>query len=748
MLPALIMLTMKNPRVARLALSLFATAVLLGFSGCTEPGPRALLDGEEMINERRFESAVDRLKLAVHHLPQNAQAQNHLGLAHHGAGQSSEAAQAYRAALELNDNLASARFNLGSLLLESGDAIGAIRELGSFVVLQPNSLEGKVRLGSAQIRAERWEDAAGTFSEAFGLNRSHPEILNALGLIHLQRGEHEKAKPFFSKAVEQNPQFLPGKLNLAIYEHRYSGDKRSALAAFRQFLLQHPNSSHAESVAGLASALDRELNPHRAAPPTVVTLPAPAPTNETASAAAPGPGPMAFAQRTDRATATRANPSTDPATPTASPTTEAPTPTTITFQPITERAAAPSATTSQKFTTTAEPALAVNEVPLPPIQRKTTPPELAPAPPAAQPRPTQPEPTALRPVEKVAAITKIPDPIVEPSKPSAPVEKPVIVRTKAPPIPTPEPPLEVRTTPVKETPKVAQPVVKPVVAAAIPRPVESSPTPPSASQPTASVDPARTYRPDNRARPKTDKKGFFKRLNPKRFFTSKDDKQTTPLPGSSPRPPASRPSETASLPVSRAATPPPPVAAPAPSPSPKRVQAPPPPAPPRYAYANPGPVRAGDRQAAAPVFLEGLKAHRANRLSDAIKAYKSATLLDASLYEAQYNLGLASYRANDLAESLRAYENALAVKPDSVSARYNFAEALKKARYTRDAAIELEKLLAANPGQASAHLAAGNLYVKELGEPSRARAHYLKVLELKPSHRQAQAIRYWLAENR
>lgn len=744
------MLTIKNPRAPRLALCLCAAAGLLAFSGCSEPGPRALLDGEQMINERRFESAVDRLILAVHHLPQNAQAQNHLGLAHHGAGQSAKAAEAYRAALELDDNLASARFNLGSLLLESGDAIGAIRELGSFVVLRPNSLEGKVRLGSAQIRAERWEDAAATFSEAFRLNSSHPEILNALGLIHLQRGESEKAKPFFSKAIEQNPRFLPAKLNLAIYEHRYSGNKRSALAAYRQFLLQHPTSPQAESVASLASALDQELNPRRAVPPSVVTAPSttPAATSEAASAPTAGPAHMAFAKKTERATATTdPGPSARNTTQSAAPTTDASTSaqTTIDIQPITERAAAPAAATAQKLATTEEPAVAVNDTPLRPVQRNSKPPELAPAPPAAAPPPTQPVRAAVRPVEKTAVISKIPTPIVEPSKPSAPLEKPTIAKTEAPPIPTPEPAAQVKTPPVTEAPRVAPPIVKPVVIAAVPAPTEAATT-----EPSPSIDPARTYRPDNRPRPETDEKGFFKRLNPKRFFASKDEKPTTPLPGSSPRPPANRPPETASRPAPRPAQPPAPVAVPtaAARPSPARVQTPPPPTPPRYTYANPGPVRAGDRQAAAPVFLEGLKAHRDNRLSDAIKAYKSATVLDASLYEAQYNLGLASYRANDLAQSLRAYENALAVKPDSVSARYNFAEALKKARYTRDAANELEKLLASNPGLASAHLAAGNLYVKELGEPAQARAHYLKVLELAPNHRQAQAIRYWLSENR
>jgi len=98
-------------------------------------------------------------------------------------------------------------------------------------------------------------------------------------------------------------------------------------------------------------------------------------------------------------------------------------------------------------------------------------------------------------------------------------------------------------------------------------------------------------------------------------------------------------------------------------------------------------------------------------------------------------------------QSLAAWENALAVRPDSNDARYNFAQALKAAGHPRDAATELEKMLATNPNEVRAHLVLGNLYSEPLADPGKARAHYLKVLELAPRHPQAPAIRYWLVAN-
>ena len=46
-----------------------------------------------------------------------------------------------------------------------------------------------------------------------------------------------------------------------------------------------------------------------------------------------------------------------------------------------------------------------------------------------------------------------------------------------------------------------------------------------------------------------------------------------------------------------------------------------------------------------------------------------------------------------------------------------------------------------------AHFVLANLFSQSFGQPARARSHYLRVLELRPQHPQATAIRFWLREN-
>jgi tetratricopeptide (TPR) repeat protein len=166
---------------------------------------------------------------------------------------------------------------------------------------------------------------------------------------------------------------------------------------------------------------------------------------------------------------------------------------------------------------------------------------------------------------------------------------------------------------------------------------------------------------------------------------------------------------------------------------------------PRYTYRHPAKPVSGDRSAAQRALAQGVQAQGARRLPEAIQAYRQAAQLDPACYEAYYNLGLALASAGSLQQSLSAYETAIAIRPESIDARYNFALALKQANYVVDAANELEKLLASYPNEARSHLAVGTWYAGPLNQPSKAREHFLKVLEIDPSNPQAPVIRNWLS---
>src|SRR5579871_1818997 len=109
MLPPRRMSTKKKLQVSVWAMLLLA-AVL---TGCTPAGPSALLDGKRLIEQGKYEAAIERLKTATELMETNALAWNYLGLAYHHANHPDRAIEAYEKALKRNPDLLEVHYDLG-----------------------------------------------------------------------------------------------------------------------------------------------------------------------------------------------------------------------------------------------------------------------------------------------------------------------------------------------------------------------------------------------------------------------------------------------------------------------------------------------------------------------------------------------------------------------------------------------------------------------------------------------------------
>ena len=147
-------------RPGRRALSLETTLqigatlmAILVLTGCGQPGPRAVLEGKRLLDRGEYAQAIEELRNAVELMPTNALALNYLGLAFHQAGQVPEAERAYLRALALNHDLTEVHYDLGCLWLNPGNKPEQAKaELISYTLRRPNSPEGWLKLGEAQLR--------------------------------------------------------------------------------------------------------------------------------------------------------------------------------------------------------------------------------------------------------------------------------------------------------------------------------------------------------------------------------------------------------------------------------------------------------------------------------------------------------------------------------------------------------------------------------------------------------------------
>jgi tetratricopeptide (TPR) repeat protein len=606
------MRTIKNE--AGKYLMLFLAAVTL-FTGCTPPGPRALFKGKKLLEQGRYAEAVERLKIATALLNTNAQAWNYLGLAYHHAGQPGQAERAYQRALALDHDLTEAHYNLGCLWLSENRLEGAKTELTAYTLRRGNSLDGFLKLGTAQLRARELAAAEKTFNDALKLNPQSAEALTSVGLVRVQRQRADEAVAWFKKALKEQPDYSPALLNLAIVEQEYLKDRAAALQHYRAYLALKPVPDNAESIKGIVHELEQEINPTPPPPPRLEQEMHPALPHQNPALAAqpttnPGPPRMSVAEAAHTPTPPKA--------------------------PVTNGARTAGSAGAEMAAS--KPAPVTNAARPAPVTNAPKPTPVTAPPPASNPEVVQAEPV-FKAAEDVSTAPPQPPSVIDDNR---------SVTTSAP-----------------ATAKQTKPV----------------------------------------------KKTFLQRMNPLNLLGGETSPQATPaaVPDSAP--------ENGVIGSGR------------------------------YVYKSPAKPQSGDHTSAERAFAQGLQAQQAQRFPEAVQAYRRAIQLDPAFFDAYYNLGLAGAALGNQQTALTAYEYALALRPESLDARYNFALVLKQANFPVDAANELQKVLSNYPNDSRTHLALGNLYAQQLQQPTKARQHYLKVLETDPRNPQAANIRYWLTDS-
>ena len=279
-------------------LSVVGALCFFGFTGCTPPGPAALLKGESLLNRGEFPAAIRKLRQATELLAEDPRSWNLLALAYHRSGKAREAEQAYRKSLTLDSDFAVARYNLGCLLLENGkfaEAEEQFKHSGSWANKNPMIW---VKRGTAQLGAEKLEEAEAFYETALDQNLALPEAWNGLGLIHAKRSHPQKAWNSFSNAIRQNEKYAPAFLNQAVIAQRQAmqsqaSDKQRrqnlslAQSKYRRFLHWAPTSAFYNSVEELTKDIEKTLRAPKPGEPQAIAAETTKPPREEVDAPSP-----------------------------------------------------------------------------------------------------------------------------------------------------------------------------------------------------------------------------------------------------------------------------------------------------------------------------------------------------------------------------------------------------------------------------------------------------------------------------
>jgi tetratricopeptide (TPR) repeat protein len=149
----------------------------------------------------------------------------------HRAGDLGEAEARYRGLLDRQPRNEQALHLLGVLLLQRGNAAGAIELIGRALAIRPAEPSFLAHAAEAFRALGRLREAAQCCQEALRLRADFPKAANSLGLILLAQGQASQAAEQFRRALRFQPHFAQGHNNFG-NALRLLGDRDGVLGEF------------------------------------------------------------------------------------------------------------------------------------------------------------------------------------------------------------------------------------------------------------------------------------------------------------------------------------------------------------------------------------------------------------------------------------------------------------------------------------------------------------------------------------
>ncbi len=133
------------------------------------------------------------------------------------------------------------------------------------------------------------------------------------------------------------------------------------------------------------------------------------------------------------------------------------------------------------------------------------------------------------------------------------------------------------------------------------------------------------------------------------------------------------------------------------------------------------------------LFSKGLEHHQKGEVSEAVKFYGQALILNQAFPDFYNNMGVALRTLGKLEASAACYQRSLALKPDHAPSYTNLGNVLRDLGRLEVAAASHRKAVELTPDEAETHYNLG-LSFRDLGDNDQALACFQKTLELNPDH--------------
>jgi serine/threonine-protein kinase len=147
--------------------------------------------GHVLVQERKWDEAINTLRQAITLEPNDAVAHNNLGVALQTVGSADAAVPEFREAVRLRPDYLEAHSNLGHALEKQNDLNGSIAEYREVLRLKPEDADAHFHIGLADYKLGNSDAAVDEYREAIRLQPGFALAHYGLGGVLYNRGEHD-----------------------------------------------------------------------------------------------------------------------------------------------------------------------------------------------------------------------------------------------------------------------------------------------------------------------------------------------------------------------------------------------------------------------------------------------------------------------------------------------------------------------------------------------------------------------------
>ena len=179
---------------------------LMPFEGLTPSASKISTEASILLNEGKFEEAIEKLTEAMSEEPSNPLFYYYRGAAFEKTKNVEKALEDYQKSIELNPDFVLSISNIGKIYAKKKDFEKAIEFYGKAIELGDQDVITFYNYGVCLMNVTNQAEAKNIFEKLISLDEKYSDAYYQLGIIYIGLGNSAEAKELLQKFVEMDPE--------------------------------------------------------------------------------------------------------------------------------------------------------------------------------------------------------------------------------------------------------------------------------------------------------------------------------------------------------------------------------------------------------------------------------------------------------------------------------------------------------------------------------------------------------------